>query len=290
LPSSSVRIGCALFVIAGISLLSGCSDGGTAVLEFGESDPLNGGMRPIPESLRVSVDERFGQFGELRLESMEPQEIPYESKNNPGTTFYKHRYRMRLTFVDDLDASQRQSIRDIFDELHDARENWPPGITVDGDTSQVALADGGASLIYFKQYRYGIEMPAANNPTHCTVRLEFEPPLPVDFDTFAAAARKHAIDFEYVPLPEAFTSDRFEVSQSRGTGFGVSPTLHHVRLDFGVIGDAIDMGPGRGGMASSGSHDECNERVAETGRPFSFDIGWTFDRVIDAELDFAESG
>ena len=105
MPSSSVRIGCALFVVAGISLLSGCSDGGTAVLEFGESDPLNGGMRPIPASLRVSVDERFGQFGELRLESMEPQEIPYESKNNPGTTFYKHRYRMRLTFVDDLDAS-----------------------------------------------------------------------------------------------------------------------------------------------------------------------------------------
>ena len=69
MPSSSVRIGCALFVVAGISPLSGCSDGGTAVLEFGESDPLNGGMRPIPASLRVSVDERFGQFGELRLES-----------------------------------------------------------------------------------------------------------------------------------------------------------------------------------------------------------------------------
>ena len=233
MPSSSVRIGCALFVVAGISLLSGCSDGGTAVLEFGESDPLNGGMRPIPASLRVSVDERFGQFGELRLESMEPQEIPYESKNNPGTTFYKHRYRMRLTFVDDLDASQRQAIRDIFDELRDPRENWLPGITVHGHTSQTALGDRGASLIYTKQYRYGIEMPAADNPTHCTVRLEFEPPLPVDFDTFAAAAKQHAIDFEYAPLQQAFTSDRFEVIKSHGDGFGSSPELHHVRLDFG---------------------------------------------------------
>lgn len=272
-------------------LLAGCSEpGGTAVLEFGENDPLKGGMRPMLDTLRASIQDRFGGFGELGIESMAPEEIPYESQTNTGTTFYKHRYRMRLTFEDDLDEGQRQAIRTIFDDLHHARANWPRAITVGEHSSQTALGDRGASLIYTKQYRYGIKMPSGNYPTHCTVRLKFEPPLPVDFDTFAAAAKQHAIDFEYAPLQQAFTSDRFEVIKSHGDGFGSSPELHHVRLGFGVIGDAIDMGPGRGGWASAGSQDECNKRVAETGRPFAFDIGWTFDRVVEAELDFAESG
>ncbi|WP_353177538.1 hypothetical protein [Salinisphaera sp. T5B8] len=272
-------------------LLTGCSQpGGTAVLEFGEHDPLNGGMRALSDTLRASLEDQFGEFGRLRIESMEPVEIPHESESNPGTTFYSHRYRLRLTFVDDLDDSQRQAIRAIFDGLHDARENWPRGITVDGQTSDVALGERGASLIFFKEYRYGIEIPAADNPTHCTVWLELEPPLPIDIDTFASAAAKNAIDFAYAPLQQAFASDHFAVAGPGDPGVDDASPLQEVRLDFGVVGDAIDMGAGRAGMASSGSQQACNQRVAEAGRPFSFTTGWTFDRVVDAELTFPENG
>lgn len=287
MSSCSIRIACAALV-AGASLLAGCSEpGGTAVLEFGDSDPLNGGMRPIPDTLRTSIRQRFGQFGELRVESMDPVEIPH---TEDGTTFISHRYRLRVTFVDDLDAGQRRAIREIFDTLHAERENWPRGITVDGHTSRVQLGDGGASLIYYKQYRYGVETSVGDYPTHCTVRLEFEPPLPGDAAALAAAADQGAIDFDYAPLQQAFEAKRFELAGSDAGGWAGSDELHHIRLDFGVIGNAIDMGPGRGGMASSGSTQKCYNRVADAGRPFSFDVGWTLDRARDVELDFPEAG
>ena len=199
-----------------------------------------------------------------------------------------HRYRARVVFLDELDASQRQRIREMFDALQAARQNWPDGFVAHGDATHLRASDQ-ASLVYRKHYRYGIESNPGDYPTHCTVRLNFEPPLTGDSAAFAAAVQHDQIHFEYEPLQQAYEAGRFEFFGQPKSNLFSSSELHYVRLDFGVIGQAIDLGS-HGGMAERGSTEKCNNRIAKLGRPFTFNIGWTIDRVRDVALDFAAAG
>ena len=200
-------------------------------------------------------------------------------------TVITHRYRARVVFLDELDASQRQRIRETFDALQAARQNWPDGFVAHGDATHLRASDQ-ASLVYRKHYRYGIESNPGDYPTHCTVRLNFEPPLTGDSAAFAAAVQHDQIHFEYEPLQQAYEAGRFEFFGQPKSNLFSSSELHYVRLDFGVIGQAIDLGS-HGGMAERGSTKKCNNRIAKLGRPFTFNIGWTIDRVRDVALDFA---
>lgn len=143
--------------------------------------------------------------------------------------------------------------------------------------------------MYRKHYRYDIESNRGDYPPHCTDRLNFELPLTGDSAAFAAAIQHDQIRFEYESLQQAYEACRFEFFGQPQTSPLSSSGLHYVRLDFGVIGQAIDLG-NHSGMVERGSAEECNDRVAKLGRPFTFNIGWTIDRVRDVALDFAAAG
>lgn len=285
MPSLSIRSQRAVWVMC-LAGLAGCSNpSGTAVLDFGQSNPRGLNDGPLPQTLRTSIQDRLGEFGELRIESMAPIEIRHEQN------VITHRYRARIDFLDPLSNEQKQAIRDTFDALLDARDNWPRGLTIGGGQTQIFPGDK-LDLLFIRPT--GLSSNAddvGSPPTHCTVVADFDPRLPGGDAALANAVQNHEIRFEYAPLQSAYDDQRFTFFDEPAMSgpFGASDMLRGAWLDFGVTGTAIDMGP-MGGMASDGSRDDCEARIVEAGRPFTFDIGWTIDRTRKVEIDFPEPG
>ncbi|MES1925582.1 hypothetical protein [Salinisphaera sp. T31B1] len=282
-PAHTLR----LLLLAGLTGIAGCSDpGGTAILHFGKSNPIPLGGGPLPASLRESIQQRLGEFGALRIEAMDPIKI----RHDQGVI--THRYRLRVTFVDALDDTQRQAIRDLFDTLVTARDQWPRGLTLHGETTTIDLGDR-ARLIYVRRNGLYPDADAIGAPpTHCTVSVELNPPVSGGDVALVKAMDDSEVTFDFVPLQRAYDDGQFtffDKTELSGP-FGASDdTLYHAAFDFGVIGTATDLGP-MGGMASPGSTDECITRISHAGRPFTFNIGWTLDRTRRVELDFPEAG
>ncbi len=285
MPSLLPRVQSAAWVIC-LAGLTGCGNpSGTAVLNFGESNPRGLHNGPLPATLRTSIQDHLGEFGELRIESMAPIKIRHEQD------VITHRYRVRVEFIDALNDEQKQAIRDTFDTLLDARNNWPRGLTIGAGQTQIFPGDD-LDLLFMRQTGLSSNADEVGSPpTHCTVAADFDPRLPGGDAALASAVRDHEISFEYAPLQKAYNDQRFTfLDESKMPGpFGASDVLKGAWLDFGVTGTAIDMGP-MGGMASKGSRDDCQARIVEAGRPFTFDIGWTIDRTREVEIDFPDAG
>ena len=185
------------------------------------------------------------------------------------------------------------------------------------------VPDRHISLLYYASNRSPMAPGGLSHKTFCTVKFAFDPPLTApngDIDLWVAAlsqlgplsvpeentkanlkasllvtaalARLESRDagqltFGDANLSKALNDGKFTThvnSRVDANDTSIDARATSVTLDFGSAGTAIQVGE----FAFSSPEEEkrCENRVLSAGRPFTFFLGYTTDRIIGADYHF----